>query len=143
MAEKLQSFSRIINWHLVAQGASPSFKFFHEFLVLNNVLNMAPPLNLLIRALVAFEDVIIRQVCDLHIIPAIHSRLTSNFNPQILRSPGFHRGVGRIHRYVDEKRNGPMPHEPLRQGQATGTLKSNGLAGRESFEERVADVVGL
>lgn len=77
-ASKLQSFSRIINWHLVAQGASPSSKFFHEFLVLNNALNMAPPLNLLIRALVAFEDVIIRQVCDLHIISAIHSKLTSN-----------------------------------------------------------------
>ncbi|KAI8246098.1 hypothetical protein K4K55_011987 [Colletotrichum sp. SAR 10_96] len=60
---------------------------------------MAPPLNLLIRALVAFEDVIIRQ---------------------ILRSPGFHRGVGRIQRFVDEKQNGPMPHEPLRQGEASG-----------------------
>ncbi|KAK1457501.1 hypothetical protein CMEL01_15981 [Colletotrichum melonis] len=67
---------------------------------------MAPPLNLLIRALVAFEDVIIRQ---------------------ILRSPGFHRGVGRIHRYVDEKRNGPMPHEPLRQGQATANPEDRGF----------------
>ncbi|KAK2031651.1 hypothetical protein LX32DRAFT_637047 [Colletotrichum zoysiae] len=74
---------------------------------------MAPPLNLLIRALVAFEDVIIRQ---------------------ILRSPGFHRGVGRIHRYIDEKRNGPLPHEPLRQGQASANPDEQGFA-RHFFEE--------
>ncbi|KAF4850493.1 hypothetical protein CGCSCA4_v003963 [Colletotrichum siamense] len=68
---------------------------------------MAPPLNLLIRALVAFEDVIIRQ---------------------ILRSPGFHRGVGRIQRFVDEKQNGPMPHEPLRQGEASANPEDRGFA---------------
>ncbi|KAK1992574.1 hypothetical protein LX36DRAFT_588141 [Colletotrichum falcatum] len=69
---------------------------------------MAPPLNLLLRALVAFED--------------------------ILRSPGFHRGVGRIHRYVDERRNGPLPHEPMRQGQATANPDDRGFA-RYFFEE--------
>ncbi|KAI8293240.1 hypothetical protein K4K57_009293 [Colletotrichum sp. SAR 10_99] len=74
---------------------------------------MAPPLNLLIRALVAFEDVIIRQ---------------------ILRSPGFHRGVGRIQRFVDEKQNGPMPHEPLRQGEASANPEGRGFA-HHFFEE--------
>ncbi|EQB50596.1 hypothetical protein GCG54_00010083 [Colletotrichum gloeosporioides] len=74
---------------------------------------MAPPLNLLIRALVAFEDVIIRQ---------------------ILRSPGFHRGVGRIQRFVDEKQNGPMPHEPLRQGEASANPEDRGFA-HHFFEE--------
>ncbi|GKT90035.1 hypothetical protein Ct61P_07885 [Colletotrichum tofieldiae] len=80
---------------------------------------MAPPLNLLIRALVAFEDVIIRQ---------------------ILRSPGFHRGVGRIHRYVGEKRNGPLPHEPLRQGQASGTFNPGG---DRTNTRRRANAVGV
>ncbi|KAF6810506.1 hypothetical protein CSOJ01_06318 [Colletotrichum sojae] len=68
---------------------------------------MAPPLNLILRALVAFEDVIIRQ---------------------ILRSPGFHRGVGKIQRFVDEKQNGPMPHEPLRQGEASADPEARGFA---------------
>lgn len=47
--------------------------------------------------------------------------------PQILRRPGFHRFVGRIHRTIDEKRHGPSPDEPLRPGEATEE------PGRESF----------
>ncbi|KAK4187863.1 hypothetical protein QBC35DRAFT_451876 [Podospora australis] len=38
---------------------------------------------------------------------------------QILRSPGFHRGVGRIHKSVEELRYGRSVHEPLKQGEAT------------------------
>ncbi|TLD30891.1 hypothetical protein PspLS_01834 [Pyricularia sp. CBS 133598] len=38
----------------------------------------------------------------------------------ILRQPGWHRFVGRIHRRVDEFQNGPMPNQStLRPGQAT------------------------
>ncbi|KAL2108006.1 hypothetical protein VUR80DRAFT_4359 [Thermomyces stellatus] len=45
----------------------------------------------------------------------------------ILRRPGFHRFVGRIHRFVDEKRHGRSPDEPLRPGEATEE------PGREGF----------
>ncbi|KEZ38879.1 hypothetical protein SAPIO_CDS10191 [Scedosporium apiospermum] len=37
----------------------------------------------------------------------------------ILRRPGFHRFVGRIQRYVDEKQNGRHPDQPLHPGEAT------------------------
>lgn len=40
---------------------------------------------------------------------------------QILRQPGFHRAVGRIHREIDERQNGRLPHDPLAPGEATGT----------------------
>ncbi|KAK3994493.1 hypothetical protein QBC44DRAFT_322753 [Cladorrhinum sp. PSN332] len=38
---------------------------------------------------------------------------------QILRSPGFHRGVQRIHRTVQEVKYGRNPNEPLKPGEAT------------------------
>ncbi|KAI0593964.1 hypothetical protein F4775DRAFT_463813 [Biscogniauxia sp. FL1348] len=38
---------------------------------------------------------------------------------QLLRSPGFHRGVQRIHDQVHNIKYGRNPHEPLRQGEAT------------------------
>ncbi|KAH6649562.1 hypothetical protein F5144DRAFT_597106 [Chaetomium tenue] len=38
---------------------------------------------------------------------------------QILRSPGFHRGVRRVHRTVEDIRYGRDPTDPLRQGEAT------------------------
>ncbi|RDA88560.1 hypothetical protein CP532_5844 [Ophiocordyceps camponoti-leonardi (nom. inval.)] len=38
---------------------------------------------------------------------------------EILRRPGFHRAVGRIHRAIDERIHGRNPHEPLAQGEAT------------------------
>lgn len=38
----------------------------------------------------------------------------------ILRQPGFHRVVGRIHKTIHERRHGRMPHEPLHPGEATG-----------------------
>ncbi|PKS04936.1 hypothetical protein jhhlp_008302 [Lomentospora prolificans] len=39
---------------------------------------------------------------------------------EILRRPGFHRFVGKIQRYVDEKQNGRHPDQPLHPGEATG-----------------------
>lgn len=42
--------------------------------------------------------------------------------PQILRQPGFHRAVGRIHRAIHEKQHGRNPHEPLAPGEATGKM---------------------
>ncbi|CAN8105492.1 unnamed protein product [Discula destructiva] len=38
---------------------------------------------------------------------------------QILRSPGFHNAVRRIHRRVEDHRLGRDPNEPLRPGEAT------------------------
>ncbi|KAK4222397.1 hypothetical protein QBC38DRAFT_375189 [Podospora fimiseda] len=38
---------------------------------------------------------------------------------QILKSPGFHRGVQRIHRTVQEVKYGRNPNEPLKPGEAT------------------------
>jgi hypothetical protein len=48
---------------------------------------------------------------------------------KLLRSPGFHRGVRRIHRSVEEYKHGRDPHDPLRQGEATKdpAQKSNGF----------------
>jgi hypothetical protein len=44
----------------------------------------------------------------------------------ILRQPGFHRAVGRIHRTIHEKRHGRDPHNPLSPGEATGTYVAPG-----------------
>ncbi|KAI5920161.1 hypothetical protein F4810DRAFT_713861 [Camillea tinctor] len=38
---------------------------------------------------------------------------------KLLRSPGFNRGVQRIHDQIQELKYGRNPHEPLRQGEAT------------------------
>ncbi|RSL86419.1 hypothetical protein CEP51_002784 [Fusarium floridanum] len=38
----------------------------------------------------------------------------------ILRRPGFHRAVGKIHKTINEKQYGRNPHEPLAPGEATG-----------------------
>ncbi|KAH8777339.1 hypothetical protein F5883DRAFT_234388 [Diaporthe sp. PMI_573] len=38
---------------------------------------------------------------------------------RILRSPGFHNTVRRIHRRVQDQRHGRDPNEPLRPGEAT------------------------
>lgn len=37
----------------------------------------------------------------------------------ILRQPGFHRAVGRVHKSIHERKHGRDPHEPLAQGEAT------------------------
>lgn len=53
--------------------------------------------------------------------------------PQILRQPGFHRAVGRIHREIDERQNGRLPHDPLAPGEATGTtVKATSVSGLDA-----------
>lgn len=37
----------------------------------------------------------------------------------ILRQPGFHRAVGRVHKTIHERQHGRNPNEPLAQGEAT------------------------
>ncbi|KKP01157.1 hypothetical protein THAR02_06755 [Trichoderma harzianum] len=75
-----------------------------------------------LRLIQAFEDRIIdtvsapRQTHDSLSQPFAHAQL------QILRQPGFHRAVGRIHRAINEKQHGRNPHEPLAPGEATGTI---------------------
>ncbi|KAM3454973.1 hypothetical protein MY5147_008714 [Beauveria neobassiana] len=54
-------------------------------------------------------------VWALRIVHAFEDRIVA----AILRRPGFHRGVGRIHKYIDEKQHGRHPHEPLAPGEAT------------------------
>ncbi|KAH7322631.1 hypothetical protein B0I35DRAFT_476562 [Stachybotrys elegans] len=51
----------------------------------------------------------------LRIIAAFEDRIIA----AILRQPGFHRAVGRIHRSVHEMQHGRNPHEPLAPGEAT------------------------
>ncbi|RTE81886.1 hypothetical protein BHE90_003570 [Fusarium euwallaceae] len=46
-------------------------------------------------------------------------------DPQILRRPGFHRAVGKIHKTINEKQYGRNPHEPLAPGEATADPNSN------------------
>ncbi|KAL6853102.1 hypothetical protein ACO1O0_007655 [Amphichorda felina] len=43
----------------------------------------------------------------------------------ILRQPGFHRAVGRVHRTIHERQYGRNPHEPLAPGEATVRLMWN------------------
>ncbi|KAJ1326126.1 MIOREX complex component 7 [Microdochium nivale] len=69
------------------------------------------PWNLILRMVVAAEDYIVAQ---------------------ILRSPGFHRGVRSIHDRVNEHRHGRNPHDPLRPGEASrdpDQQPSNGFFG--------------
>ncbi|KAH6605828.1 hypothetical protein Trco_004981 [Trichoderma cornu-damae] len=53
----------------------------------------------------------------LRLIQAFEDRIIESL--QILRQPGFHRAVGRIHRAINEKKHGRDPHEPLEPGEAT------------------------
>ncbi|KZZ92491.1 hypothetical protein AAL_06117 [Moelleriella libera RCEF 2490] len=45
---------------------------------------------------------------------------------EILRQPGFHRAVGRVHRTIHERRYGRNPHEPLAPGEATADPEMSG-----------------
>ena len=54
-------------------------------------------------------------------IASRHSESNAN-DLQILRRPGFHRAVGKIHKTINEKQYGRNPHEPLAPGEATGSL---------------------
>ncbi|RSL72446.1 hypothetical protein CEP53_001077 [Fusarium sp. AF-6] len=56
----------------------------------------------------------------------IATTLRANVNDtQILRRPGFHRAVGKIHKTINEKQYGRNPHEPLAPGEATADPNSN------------------
>ncbi|KAF4975587.1 hypothetical protein FZEAL_7640 [Fusarium zealandicum] len=56
-------------------------------------------------------------------------RLVQSFEDHIvasiLRRPGFHRAVGRIHKTISEKQHGRNPHEPLAPGEATADPNSD------------------
>ncbi|KAG6301112.1 hypothetical protein E4U09_005804 [Claviceps aff. purpurea] len=52
----------------------------------------------------------------LRIVHAFEDRIIE----AILRQPGFHRAVGRIHRTIHERKHGRNPNEPLAPGEATG-----------------------
>ncbi|KAJ6441052.1 short-chain dehydrogenase reductase sdr [Purpureocillium lavendulum] len=58
----------------------------------------------------------------LRVIQAFEDRIIA----VILRQPGFHRAVGRIHRTIHERRYGRNPHEPLAPGEATAEPGSTG-----------------
>ncbi|KAF7554179.1 hypothetical protein G7046_g6892 [Stylonectria norvegica] len=51
----------------------------------------------------------------LRLIQSFEDRIIAS----ILRQPGFHLAVGRIHRTINEKQYGRNPHEPLAPGEAT------------------------
>ncbi|EXV06449.1 uncharacterized protein G6M90_00g044770 [Metarhizium brunneum] len=57
----------------------------------------------------------------------------------ILRQPGFHRAVGRIHRTIHEQRHGRNPHEPLAPGEATADPNATGR--RQSFLRHFLDEI--
>ncbi|KAM7205113.1 hypothetical protein V8F20_003250 [Naviculisporaceae sp. PSN 640] len=59
---------------------------------------MAPIISFILRMVVTFEQ---------HLVE------------RLLRSPGFHNGVRKIHRTVEDLRYGRDPSEPLRPGEAT------------------------
>ncbi|KAK2593647.1 hypothetical protein QQS21_008651 [Conoideocrella luteorostrata] len=58
----------------------------------------------------------------LRIVHAFEDRIIE----AILRQPGFHRAVGRIHRIIHERKHGRNPHEPLAPGEATADPESSG-----------------
>ncbi|CAK7210256.1 hypothetical protein SBRCBS47491_000715 [Sporothrix bragantina] len=64
------------------------------------------PWGLLIRAVMAMEDIFVQR---------------------LLQSPTFHHVVRRIHRGVHEARHGRDPNEPLRRGEATADPNQRGF----------------
>ncbi|RFU78245.1 hypothetical protein TARUN_4002 [Trichoderma arundinaceum] len=78
-----------------------------------------------LRVIQAFEDRIIESVSTnrpRYRISASSAAALAHTQLQILRQPGFHRAVGRIHRAINEKQHGRNPHEPLAPGEATGRI---------------------
>lgn len=69
----------------------------------------------------------------LRTIAALEDRIVA----LILRQPGFHRAVGRVHKTIHERKHGRNPHEPLSQGEAT----TEPTEGRESFLKHFRDEV--
>ncbi|PHH91417.1 hypothetical protein CDD83_560 [Cordyceps sp. RAO-2017] len=58
----------------------------------------------------------------LRLITAFEDRIVS----AILRQPGFHRAVGRVHRVIHERKYGRNVEEPLKPGEATADPSSSG-----------------
>ncbi|GAB0132076.1 hypothetical protein EsDP_00000524 [Epichloe bromicola] len=87
-----------------------------------------------LRLVHAFEDRIIQAVRKRTKAYVDNNSLTC---PQILRQPGFHRAVGRIHRAIHEQRHGRNPHEPLAPGEATADPERS--ATRQSFIRHFVD----
>ncbi|KAL2211112.1 hypothetical protein CC79DRAFT_1366482 [Sarocladium strictum] len=58
----------------------------------------------------------------LRLINAFEDRIVA----AILKQPGFHRAVGRVHRTIHEKQYGRNPHEPLAPGEATADPNNPG-----------------
>ncbi|KAK0384672.1 hypothetical protein NLU13_8758 [Sarocladium strictum] len=56
----------------------------------------------------------------------IHAFEVGRRCPTILKQPGFHRAVGRVHRTIHEKQYGRNPHEPLAPGEATADPNNPG-----------------
>ncbi|POR38685.1 Uncharacterized protein TPAR_01114 [Tolypocladium paradoxum] len=69
----------------------------------------------------------------LRIIQAFEDRIIA----AILRQPGFHRAVGRIHRTIHERKHGRNPREPLAPGEATADPASAGRG--QSFARHFFD----
>ncbi|KJR83593.1 uncharacterized protein SPSK_04660 [Sporothrix schenckii 1099-18] len=80
------------------------------------------PWSLIIRAVMALEDVFVQR---------------------LLASPSFHHVVRRIHRGVQEARYGRDPNEPLRKGEATADPSTNGSGGRRGFLSHFIEELGL
>ncbi|KAL6875164.1 hypothetical protein J3F83DRAFT_548290 [Trichoderma novae-zelandiae] len=78
-----------------------------------------------LRLIQAFEDRIIESVRACGYRQALPASIAHN-KLQILRQPGFHRAVGRIHRAINEKHHGRNPHEPLAPGEATADPNPGG-----------------
>ncbi|KAH6896706.1 hypothetical protein B0T10DRAFT_162477 [Thelonectria olida] len=58
----------------------------------------------------------------LRIIQSFEDKIVTS----ILKQPGFHRAVGKIHRKIDEVQNGRNPNEPLAPGEATAEPNPDG-----------------
>ncbi|KAG6010588.1 hypothetical protein E4U21_005941 [Claviceps maximensis] len=69
----------------------------------------------------------------LRLVHAFEDRIIAS----ILRQPGFHRAVGRIHRTIHERKYGRNPHEPLAPGEATADPELSGK--RQAFMRHFRD----
>ncbi|KAK4664532.1 uncharacterized protein QC763_511710 [Podospora pseudopauciseta] len=64
----------------------------------------------------------------------VYLRVEDHIVARILQSPGFHHGVRRIHRRVEDFRYGRNPHEPLRQGEASADPREGYEQARSFFK---------
>ncbi|ENH67124.1 hypothetical protein FOC1_g10002756 [Fusarium oxysporum f. sp. cubense race 1] len=59
-------------------------------------------------------------------ISSLTNKSQDHIVASILRQPGFHRAVTRIHKTIHEKQHGRNPHEPLAPGEATADPNTSG-----------------